>query len=64
MAVHPCPRCKRLIPVGVPYCPDCKPIAEAQSTEAIESGQAYTGFETCADYAEKRKNEYSLREIA
>ena len=51
-----------MIPVGVPYCPDCKPIAEAQATEAIERRQAYIGFETCADYAEKRKNEYSLRE--
>lgn len=41
MALHPCPRCKRLVPVGVAYCEDCKPIAEAQAIEAIERKQAY-----------------------
>jgi hypothetical protein len=34
--VKPCPRCRRLIPHGWSYCPDCKPIAEAQRQEARE----------------------------
>ena len=41
MVKHPCPRCKRLIPVGVSYCEACKPIAEAQAQEAIERKRAY-----------------------
>lgn len=41
MALHPCPRCKRLVPVGVAYCEDCKPVAEAQAAEAVERRQAY-----------------------
>lgn len=32
--LKPCPRCKKLIPQGWAYCPDCKPIAEAQRAEA------------------------------
>lgn len=36
MALKPCPRCKRLIPVGVQYCPDCKPIAAAAWEETRE----------------------------
>ena len=34
MAVHPCPRCRALIPVGVQYCDNCRPVAEAQAEEA------------------------------
>jgi 5-methylcytosine-specific restriction endonuclease McrA len=30
MALHPCPRCKRLIPAGLQYCPDCRPQVEAE----------------------------------
>lgn len=33
MILKPCPRCKRMIPQGLPYCPDCRPIAEAQTAE-------------------------------
>lgn len=32
--MKPCPRCKRLIPDGWNYCPDCKPIAEADREAA------------------------------
>lgn len=32
--MKPCPRCKRLIPDGWNYCPDCKPIAEAEREAA------------------------------
>lgn len=36
MALHPCPRCKKLIPVGVNYCDACRPQVERQAAEAIE----------------------------
>ena len=36
MIVKACPRCKRLIPHGLPYCAECAPIAEAQRAEAQE----------------------------
>ena len=29
-ALHPCPRCKALIPVGLAYCDTCRPAAEAE----------------------------------
>lgn len=32
--LKPCPRCKKLIPAGWSYCPDCKPQAEADRAEA------------------------------
>ena len=28
--MKPCPRCKRMIPHGLSYCPDCAPIREAE----------------------------------
>lgn len=31
-----CPRCKRLIPYGWAYCPDCAPIVEAERAAAKE----------------------------
>ena len=34
--LKPCPKCKRLIPHGWSYCPDCKPIAEAEREAAKE----------------------------
>lgn len=36
MALKPCPRCKRLIPHGLPYCDECRPIAEAEREAARE----------------------------
>lgn len=36
MAVHPCPMCKRLIPVGITYCDSCRPEAEARAAAAVE----------------------------
>ena len=33
MALHPCPRCKRLIPVGQQYCQECRPVVEQQLEE-------------------------------
>lgn len=34
--LKPCPKCKRMIPYGWTYCPDCKPIAEAERQAAME----------------------------
>ena len=36
MILKACPRCKRMIPHGLAYCPECAPIAEAQRAEAQE----------------------------
>lgn len=41
MAMHPCPRCRTLIPTGMQYCEDCRPVAEAQAAEAMERKRAY-----------------------
>ena len=30
MALKPCPRCKRLIPCGMAYCPTCRQIKDAE----------------------------------
>lgn len=35
MALHPCPRCGMLIPLGLAYCDVCRPIAEQQAREAM-----------------------------
>lgn len=34
--LKPCPRCKRMIPYGWAYCPECAPIAAAEREEARE----------------------------
>lgn len=39
MLMKPCPRCKRMMPYGPAYCPECKPIAEAQ-LQAIQERNA------------------------
>lgn len=36
MILKPCPRCKRMITYGLIYCPDCKPIADAEREAARE----------------------------
>ena len=59
MALHPCPRCKRLVPVGVAYCEDCKPIAEAQANETIECRQAYKRAKYNRAYNQRRNQEDS-----
>ena len=58
MASHPCPRCKTLIPVGVSYCEACKPIAEAQATEAVERRQAYNRAKYNRSYNKRRDPKY------
>lgn len=39
MTLKPCPRCKKLIPQGMAYCPDCKPIVEQLKQERIKARQ-------------------------
>ena len=58
MAVHPCPRCKRLIPVGVPYCDNCKPVAEAQAREAMERKREYKTKKYNRTYNKRRDPKY------
>ena len=58
MAVHPCPRCGVLIPVGVAYCETCKPQAEAQAAEAIERRQAYKKAQYNKQYNKRRDPKY------
>lgn len=58
MALHPCPRCKRLIPVGMVYCPACKPIADAQAAEAIARRQEYKRKKYNKDYNQRRDPKY------
>lgn len=58
MALHPCPRCKRLVLVGVSYCEACKPIAEEQAAEAIERRQAYKRAKYNREYNKRRDPKY------
>lgn len=58
MAVHPCPRCKRLIPVGVQYCEACRPVAEAQAQEAMERKRAYKQAKYNQAYNRRRDPKY------
>ena len=58
MALHPCPRCKSLIPVGIAYCDTCRPVAEAQATEAIERRQAYKRAKYNKAYNQRRDSKY------
>lgn len=58
MTLHPCPRCKRLIPVGVSYCEACRPLAEAQAAEAIERKRAYKQKQYNRAYNKRRDPKY------
>ena len=58
MALHPCPRCKLLIPVGIAYCDDCRPVAEAQAAEAIERRRAYRRAKYNKAYNQRRDPKY------
>lgn len=33
MVLKPCPKCKKFIQSGLPYCEDCRPVVEAQRAE-------------------------------
>lgn len=55
---HPCPRCKRMIPVGVQYCDSCRPVAEAQAAEAIQHRQDYKRKQAARRYNVRRDPKY------
>lgn len=58
MALHPCPRCRQLIPVGVQYCDNCRPAAEAQAAEAIERRRVYKVAKYNKEYNRRRDPKY------
>lgn len=55
--VKPCPRCKRLVPYGWTYCPDCKPIVEAEIEEAKARKAEYRRKQSNKRYNSKRAQE-------
>lgn len=55
--VKPCPRCKRMIPHGVSYCPACKPIAEAEREAKRERRADYLRKKYNKSYNAKRSQE-------
>lgn len=58
MALHPCPRCGKFVPVGLSYCGDCKPIAEAMALEAMERRQAWKRAKYNRGYNKRRDPKY------
>lgn len=54
MALHACPRCKRLIPVGVPYCDDCRPAAAADAEISAERRNRLSKQKAAKNYSAKR----------
>lgn len=58
MALHPCPRCKTLIPVGVQYCEACRPLADAQAQEAMERKRTYKSKQYAKQYNARRDPKY------
>lgn len=49
-----CPRCRRLIPHGLPYCADCAPIAEAERQAKQEHKAEYLARKYNQRYNAKR----------
>lgn len=49
-----CPRCKSLIPQGLPYCAKCAPVVEAQRAEYREHNQSRRN----AQYNRRRDSKY------
>ena len=56
--MKPCPRCKHLIPHGWSYCPDCKPIAEAEREAAKERKAKYLQKKYNQRYNSRRDPKY------
>lgn len=54
MPMKPCPRCKRMIEYGPIYCPDCRPIVEAERVEAQERKAAYRAKKYNREYNKGR----------
>ncbi len=58
MLLKACPRCKRMIPHGLPYCAECAPIAEAQRAEAQERKAEYKRKKYNQNYNKQRDPKY------
>lgn len=52
-----CPRCRRLIPHGLPYCADCAPIAEAERQAKQERRAEYLAKKYNRQYNQRRAQE-------
>lgn len=59
MILKPCPRCKRMIPYGLTYCPDCRPRAEAEREEARERRAALRAKKYNKEYNQRRDPKYA-----
>lgn len=58
MALHPCPRCKTMIPVGMQYCDSCRPIAEQQAEEARQRKREFKRAKYNNEYNKRRDPKY------
>lgn len=54
-----CPRCKKLIPGGWSYCPDCAPIAASEREEAKARKEAYRRAKYNKRYNSRRDPKYT-----
>lgn len=59
MLLKACPRCRKLIPYGQPYCPDCAPIAEAERAAAAERKAEARRKRYNREYNHKRDPKYT-----
>lgn len=58
MLLKACPRCKRMIPHGLPYCAECAPIAAAQRADAQERKTEYKRKKYNQQYNRQRDHKY------
>lgn len=58
MLLKACPRCKKLIPHGLPYCKDCAPLAEAERQAKKERREAYLQKRYNRRYNSRRDPKY------
>lgn len=54
MLMHPCPRCKVLVPYGQTYCPECAEIAAAELQDKLEHNKR----EKARNYNRRRNPKY------
>lgn len=58
MLLKACPRCKKLIPQGLPYCPACAPLAEAEREAKRERKAEYLRKKYQRKYNSRRDPRY------
>ena len=58
MLLKACPRCKRMIPHGLPYCDTCAPIAQAERAAAQERKAEYKRRKYNRQYNRQRDPKY------